>query len=292
MSVIRVKHQTNYVVINKTVLEDKNLSFKAKGIWAYCMSRPDDWTFHVAHLVTVSGDGEKSIYSGLKELAINGYLQKVQGRDHGKFKKFDYEISEIKIILPHFQKRDAEKGRAEKEALLNNDLNQVMKENHPPLPPPETLPKDTTLKAVLMKKMILSGYMKEEFEEAWRRFKKNKDPVYHVGRWIESTLSSIRLDKEAKAEKALSSENIRRIEEISEQSLKEKLNKENELYLKIISSNRELAAKSIASMSKDDYIYHEKYIKLKINGSWELIAFDDPGFEELFGRYIGEKYDE
>lgn len=110
MTVIRVSHQKNYVVINKLVLEDKDLSFKAKGIWAYYMSRPDDWTFHVSHLATISSEKEKAVYSGLKELEKAGYLRKIQLRENGRFGTFDYEISEIKIISPQPQKGDTVKS--------------------------------------------------------------------------------------------------------------------------------------------------------------------------------------
>lgn len=109
MSVIRVEHQKNFVVIqNNTVLQDPNLSWKAKGIWSYAMTRPDEWEFHVSHLATISGDGKSSIYAGLKELERAGYLRKVQKRVEGKFVKVDYVISEIKIILPLTEKPHAE----------------------------------------------------------------------------------------------------------------------------------------------------------------------------------------
>jgi len=100
MSVIRVKHQDNYVIIQKSVLEDPNLSFKAKGLWAYCMSRPNHWEFHVSHLAKVSKEGRDAIYSAINELEEQGYVKKVQRRSNGRFVGFDYEVSEIKIILP------------------------------------------------------------------------------------------------------------------------------------------------------------------------------------------------
>lgn len=100
MAVIRISHQENYVVINKTVLEDPHLSFKAKGLWAYCMSRPNHWEFHVRHLATVSQDKRDGVYSAIKELELRGYVRKVQKKVKGKFAAFDYEISEIQIILP------------------------------------------------------------------------------------------------------------------------------------------------------------------------------------------------
>ena len=103
MSVLRVKKTENFVVLHKGALENPNLSFKTKGLWAYCMSRPDNWEFHVSHLATVSKDGEDAVYSAIKELIENGYCERIQ-ENNGKFGKMDYYIHEtpinIKEILP------------------------------------------------------------------------------------------------------------------------------------------------------------------------------------------------
>ncbi len=67
--IIRVKKcQNNFVMMDKTFLEDTRLSFKAKGILAYLLSKPDNWKVIVGNLVNSSTDGKKAIYSGLKEL--------------------------------------------------------------------------------------------------------------------------------------------------------------------------------------------------------------------------------
>lgn len=122
MSVIRVKHQANYVVIlNNTVLTDPNLTFKAKGLWAYCMSRPDDWEFNVNHLMTVSKEGKDAIYSAINELVDAGYITKIQNRDKGKFLSYDYEVSEIKIILPQRENPLTENPLVENPPLVSID---------------------------------------------------------------------------------------------------------------------------------------------------------------------------
>ena len=42
--VIRVKKRpSNFVMMDKTFLEDDRLSYKAKGLLAYLLSKPDDW---------------------------------------------------------------------------------------------------------------------------------------------------------------------------------------------------------------------------------------------------------
>ncbi|WP_051540306.1 helix-turn-helix domain-containing protein [Clostridium ihumii] len=78
MGIIRVnKSKDNpYILLNKTALEDANLSFKAKGILAYLMSKPDNWKCSIIDLKKNSKDGRDSLYAGLKELRKHGYLIK------------------------------------------------------------------------------------------------------------------------------------------------------------------------------------------------------------------------
>ncbi|WP_346905943.1 helix-turn-helix domain-containing protein [Clostridium sp.] len=78
MSTIRViKDSDNpYVMLNKTALNDNNLSFKAKGIFAYLMSKPDDWACQVEDLQKHAADGRDSVKAGLRELREHGYIIK------------------------------------------------------------------------------------------------------------------------------------------------------------------------------------------------------------------------
>ena len=60
--VIRVrKRPNNFVMIDKTFLEDERLSFKAKGILAYLLSKPDNWKVIVGNLVKYSNDGKSAV---------------------------------------------------------------------------------------------------------------------------------------------------------------------------------------------------------------------------------------
>ncbi len=103
--IIRVKKcQNNFVMMDKTFLEDTRLSFKAKGILAYLLSKPDNWKVIVGNLVNSSTDGKKAIYSGLKELKDCGYYKKIPIRDENgrkiiRWESTIYEIPELPEIL-------------------------------------------------------------------------------------------------------------------------------------------------------------------------------------------------
>ena len=67
--------------MDKSFLEDSRLSYKAKGILAYLLSKPDNWKVIVGNLVNYSADGKASVYAGLKELKECGYYEKVPIRN-------------------------------------------------------------------------------------------------------------------------------------------------------------------------------------------------------------------
>jgi len=127
MAVFRVKKTKDYVSIHKQALEDPRLSFKAKGLWAYCMSRKDDWVFHISHLITVSKEKKSAIYNALKELEKAGYIKKMQPiKENGRFDSVDYEIyeiSKIKIISPLTDFPHADNPHADNQPLISIDNN-------------------------------------------------------------------------------------------------------------------------------------------------------------------------
>lgn len=64
----------SYIIVNKTVMNDKRLSATAKGIMFYLLSLPDDYEFNESELTKYFTDNKDSIHSGIKELIRFGYL--------------------------------------------------------------------------------------------------------------------------------------------------------------------------------------------------------------------------
>jgi hypothetical protein len=64
----------SYTQINNSVAENTLLSWKAKGLLLYMMSRPDGWEMNKTDLVKRATDKETSVDTGLKELKENRYL--------------------------------------------------------------------------------------------------------------------------------------------------------------------------------------------------------------------------
>jgi len=138
MSVIKVRIQKDFTVLYNGVLENTSLSFKAKGLWAYCMSRPDDWDFHVTHLATISKEKERSIYAALDELIAAGLVTREQknlakGERQGRegFQQVEYTIyaypQEIKEMFAQRRFADAQVADAQNAALVSTDSHQELK---------------------------------------------------------------------------------------------------------------------------------------------------------------------
>jgi hypothetical protein len=93
--IIRSKTNRNYTVINNTILNDSRLSWKARGLAAYLLTKPDNWNISREHLETQAPDGSASVRSALKELRNLGYITSEPGRTtDGRF-RWDTVLHEI-----------------------------------------------------------------------------------------------------------------------------------------------------------------------------------------------------
>jgi hypothetical protein len=74
MTTLRVERRQRFTIVDNTALEDERLSFKAVGLLAFLLSKPDGWTISYRQLAGVRTDGEHSVRQGLSELEAAGYL--------------------------------------------------------------------------------------------------------------------------------------------------------------------------------------------------------------------------
>jgi len=91
-----VKNKDNpFVMIDRRPLLNPAMSWKAKGILTYLMSRPDGWEVSVADLVKHSTDGKASVRAGLQELRDAGHMRYSVSRDQGRITGWIIEVYEV-----------------------------------------------------------------------------------------------------------------------------------------------------------------------------------------------------
>lgn len=73
----------NFAQIHNDALADGRLSFKARGILAFLLSRPPGWKTSAERLAKSGIDGERAVKSGLKELEATGYLKRTRTHADG-----------------------------------------------------------------------------------------------------------------------------------------------------------------------------------------------------------------
>ena len=91
MTIFRIKLNQNFTVISNAVVISKDLSLKAKGLYAYMISRPDDWDFSMAGLESCLKEGREAVRGALVELINNGIAKREKIRQEDG--TFSWEIT-------------------------------------------------------------------------------------------------------------------------------------------------------------------------------------------------------
>lgn len=121
------KYDKNFTVISNNVIKDETLSWKAKGIFAYLWSMPDDWDFYETEVSKHATDGRDSLRSGLKELEDKGYLTRKRARnDKGQVVSSYWQLSENPMLDNPTQDNPTQGNPT---LLSTNNTNNLNKQN-------------------------------------------------------------------------------------------------------------------------------------------------------------------
>ncbi|MET8699144.1 hypothetical protein ABZW10_09775 [Kitasatospora sp. NPDC004723] len=75
MRIHRSAHMRNFTVLPNGLLQDRRLSYTARGLLADLLSRPDGWREDGRHMADTSPQGRGAIRKALKELTEAGYYR-------------------------------------------------------------------------------------------------------------------------------------------------------------------------------------------------------------------------
>ena len=107
MPIHRVKKsdKKRFVQIEKTTSEDRRLTWKARGILAYLLGKPDNFVFYLDKIAEDAPDGIDSLRAGIKELQDLNYVKRYPVKVKGKIVSWAMDVYEIPHTeLPHVEK--------------------------------------------------------------------------------------------------------------------------------------------------------------------------------------------
>lgn len=89
-----------YTRIKNEILQNENLSWKARGLYCYLSSLPQNWVIYRKELVSRAPDGYKSMNAAFQELVEAGYITQLEIRnEQGHFKGYNYIVYDV-VVLP------------------------------------------------------------------------------------------------------------------------------------------------------------------------------------------------
>lgn len=80
MTTIRVSKRKRYTAIDRDTLNDRRLSYRARGILAYLLAKPNDWTTNADAVAAAATEGREAVRTALTELECVGYLNRSKWR--------------------------------------------------------------------------------------------------------------------------------------------------------------------------------------------------------------------
>jgi hypothetical protein len=97
---IRKDRENPFAQIPRALIEDERLTWQARGVLAYLVSKPNDWQVRVTDLVNRGDLKRDGIYGILKELEANGYVGRSQTQETaGRFSPVEYTVYEAPLPI-------------------------------------------------------------------------------------------------------------------------------------------------------------------------------------------------
>ena len=110
MAVLKNKTQKNFTMISNSVLRDKDLSMKDRGVLCTICSLPDGWEFSIAGLSAIVPDGVDAIRKSIFNLEELGYMERTKTRGKGGKYVSEIEVFTDKRTVSDFPSREIRHG--------------------------------------------------------------------------------------------------------------------------------------------------------------------------------------
>lgn len=85
MSTIRIARRRRFTQVDRRSAEDERLSFRARGLLVWLLSKPDDWKVDSTSIARHTTEGREAVRTAMRELETHGYLVRKRERVKGRW---------------------------------------------------------------------------------------------------------------------------------------------------------------------------------------------------------------
>lgn len=90
---MKLQIKNKYGITPNNILNDEKLSLKAKGLFGYLQSKPDNWKFSIPRIAIQQKEGKSAIREAIKELEQHKFLKRIPATNkNGKWDGYDYKL--------------------------------------------------------------------------------------------------------------------------------------------------------------------------------------------------------
>jgi len=157
----KTKINGNFGVAPNELLNDSSISLKAKGLYVYMQSKPEDWVFSLDRIAYQNRDGKDSVRNAIYELMQSGYLSKEKMFNANGGSLSIYKIEDRPLENPTLENPTVGKSNVGKSNPLV-----IKKESN--------------------KELIVKNIVDERFEKFWNLYGKDiqKEKCYSLWKFI------------------------------------------------------------------------------------------------------------
>jgi hypothetical protein len=151
--IIRVRKDKNYVSIHRGVFNNNRLTWAARGLMGYLLSKGDGWEMRIYDLIRQSSAGRDAVYSILRNLRECGYVRRMRlSGDDGKF----IWVTEVYEVAQEFEAEEVASPDVGSENPSKSPLPAFPYMVKPEVVKPETVKPDTVEPDIYINKELLN----------------------------------------------------------------------------------------------------------------------------------------
>lgn len=152
----KLKVHNRFWVTPNQLLNDPNISWKAKGIYWYLQSKPDDWDYAVDRITRDAKDGRDSTGAGIQELENAWYLVRRKFKNEKGQWEVEYELFDEPTFIDGNEESD-EKTTPENPEWIWSETTPENPLPENPLPENPEIKKERNTKKEIQKNIYISN---------------------------------------------------------------------------------------------------------------------------------------